>query len=398
MRGGAQFRIAGVWRLVFIVSVKNSFELLKRDRVSGARRGRLDTLHGRVETPQFMPVGTQATVKATFPATLEEIDAGIILGNTYHLQLRPGSELIRDLGGLHAFMSWRRPILTDSGGFQVFSLSTMRRITDEGVKFKSHLDGSAVFLGPEQSFQIQRNLGTDIAMVLDECPPPSATREDVAEAVRRTLLWARQTRRLAVSSGWLESGHLLFGITQGGRFGELRKKCTEALLELDFPGYAIGGVSVGESETEILEQVRQNAPLLPEEKPRYVMGVGTPPQLLQMVGMGIDLFDCVMPTRAARHGTVYTERGTLNLKNEQWKRDERPLSDTLDNYCCRNFSRAYLRHLVSCNEPLGGMLLTLHNLNFYLDLMRQARDHIEAGDYADWSAGWLDRYTRREEG
>ena len=345
-----------------------------------------------------MPVGTQATVKATFPRTLEEIEAQIILGNTYHLHLRPGSELIGEMGGLHSFMGWSGPILTDSGGFQVFSLSSMRRITDEGVTFKSHLDGSLVFLGPEESFEIQRNLGSDIAMVLDECPPPGATPEAVRDAVRRTLLWARRTRERAEASGWLEEGRHLFGITQGGRFADLRAACTEALLELDFPGYAIGGVSVGESEEEILEQVRHNAPLLPPDKPRYVMGVGTPPQLLQMIAMGVDLFDCVMPTRAARHGTAYTEQGTLNLKNEQWKRDGRPLSESLDNYCCRNFSRAYLRHLVSCNEPLGGMLLTLHNLHFYLDLMRRAREHIEAGDFAEWSSKWILQYRRGEEG
>lgn len=339
-----------------------------------------------------MPVGTQATVKATLPRTLEEVGAQIILGNTYHLNLRPGSELIRDLGGLHRFMNWSRPLLTDSGGFQVFSLSNIRRITDEGVKFKSHLDGSPIFLGPQESFQIQQNLGTDIAMVLDVCPAETAAREESEEAVRRTLLWAEQFKGFAEESGFLEAGHHVFGITQGGRFRDLRERCTEKLLEMDFPGYAVGGVSVGEPEPDMLAQVDWNTQVLPADKPRYVMGVGTPTQLLKMVALGVDMFDCVMPTRAARHGTAYTDTGRLNMKNEQWKRDERPLMEGLANYTCDNFTRAYLRHLVVSNEPLGGMLLTLHNLHFYLDLMRQAREHLEAGDFAIWSREWIGRY------
>jgi queuine tRNA-ribosyltransferase len=290
-------------------------------------------------------------------------------------------------------MSWEKPILTDSGGFQVFSLSKLRRITDKGVDFKSHLDGSPVFLGPRESFEIQKNLGSDIAMVLDVCPSQAADREECEEAVRRTLLWAGKSRELAEESGFLGEGRQLFGITQGGRFPELRETCTDRLVEMDFPGYAIGGISVGETEDEMLRQVAHNAPLLPANKPRYVMGVGTPPQLLKMIGMGIDMFDCVMPTRAARHGTAYTPTGRLNMKNEQWKQDASPLVEGMDNYCCRNFSRAYLRHLVISNEPLAGMLLTLHNLHFYLDLMDQARAHIEAGDFSEWADAWIRRFS-----
>ena len=371
---------------------KSAYSLLKKDSETSARRGRLHCLHGEIETPIFMPVGTQATVKATFPETLLDVGAQIILGNTYHLHLRPGSELIRDLGGLHRFMGWDRPILTDRGGFQVFSLSSLRRITDDGVHFRSHLDGAKIFLGPKESMTIQHNLGSDIAMVLDECPPQDCTEAECGKSVDRTLLWAEQSLAFSRVAGFLESGHHVFGIVQGGRFEVLRRQCAEALVAMNFPGYAVGGVSVGETEAEMLEQVGFTAPLLPEDKPRYVMGVGTPPQLLLMIAQGIDMFDCVMPTRAARHGTAYTPEGRLNIKNEKWKRDERPLVEGMDNMCCRGFSRAYLRHLVAANEPLGGMLLTLHNLHFYLDLMRQARDHIEAGDYGPWHRAWIARY------
>ncbi len=368
------------------------YELIQADTATAARRGRVTTLHGTVETPIFMPVGTQATVKATFPHTLEEVDAQIILGNTYHLHIRPGSGLIRDLGGLHRFMGWSRPILTDSGGFQVFSLSSLRRITKEGVHFRSHLDGAKIFLGPKESLDVQINLGSDIAMVLDVCPSQEATEAETRDAVERTLDWAHASKQHASDTGFLDQGHHVFGIVQGGQYDALRKECTERLVEMDFPGYAIGGVSVGESEPEMMKQVGFTAPLLPEEKPRYVMGVGTPAQLLKMVALGADMFDCVMPTRAARHGTAYTPDGRLNMKNEQWKRDEGPLVEGMDNYTCTHFSKAYLRHLVVSNEPLGGMLLTLHNLHFYLDLMRQAREHIEAGDFGIWHREWAARF------
>ena len=368
------------------------FELLPSKTGTSARRGRLQTLHGAVETPIFMLVGTQATVKALTPAQLHEIDARIILGNTYHLNLRPGSELIREMGGLHAFMGWDGPILTDSGGYQVFSLAKLRKISDEGISFRSHIDGDSVFLGPSEVMTIQNNLGSDVAMVLDECLPFPCEEESCREAVRRTVRWARECKTIAEGNGFIERGHLLFGIVQGSTFQNLRRKCTEGLLELDFSGYAIGGVSVGEGEAEMLEQVGWVAPGLPEDKPCYLMGVGTPPQLLRMVAQGVDMFDCVLPTRAARHGTLYTPYGILNLSNQRFKNDERPIVQDLDNYTCRNFTRAYLRHLVMSGELLAHTLLSIHNLHFYLDLMDQVRRHLEEGDFDSWHLEWIERY------
>ncbi len=372
--------------------MKSGFELLKTDDHSASRRGRLETPHGIIETPVFMPVGTQATVKGMTPEMLTQVGSQIILGNTYHLNLRPGSALIRKLGGLHDFMNWQGPILTDSGGFQVFSLSKLRRITEDGVSFKSHLDGADVFLGPRESFRIQDDLGSDIAMVLDECPPFDCTEEDCILAVERTTRWAREFRDVAGESGHGESGRMIFGIVQGAGFEHLRQRSAEALMELDFPGYAIGGVSVGEPEPDMLAQVEFTAKLLPGEKPRYTMGVGTPPQLLKMIGLGVDMFDCVMPSRAARHGTAYTPQGHINLRNERFSRDELPLVEGMENYTCQNFSRAYLRHLVKTEEMLGKILLTIHNLHFYLDLLRQAREHIESGDFQAWSGHWIAEY------
>ena len=372
--------------------MKSGFELLKTDDHSAARRGRLETPHGIIETPVFMPVGTQATVKGMTPEMLTQVGSQIILGNTYHLNLRPGSALIRELGGLHDFMNWQGPILTDSGGFQVFSLSKLRQINEHGVSFKSHLDGADVFLGPRESFRIQDDLGSDIAMVLDECPPFDCTEEDCILAVERTTRWAREFRDVAGESGHGESGRMIFGIVQGAGFEHLRKRSAEALMELDFPGYAIGGVSVGEPEPDMLAQVEFTAKLLPGEKPRYTMGVGTPPQLLKMIGLGVDMFDCVMPSRAARHGTAYTPQGHINLRNERFSRDELPLVEGMENYTCQNFSRAYLRHLVKTEEMLGKILLTIHNLHFYLDLLGQAREHIESGDFQAWSGHWIAEY------
>ena len=368
----------------------SGFEILHVD--GAARSGLLRTPHGEVRTPIFMPVGTQATVKGMTPIQLQEINTQILLGNTYHLNLRPGSPLVREMGGLHKFMSWDGPILTDSGGFQVFSLSKLRKITAEGVSFKSHIDGAQFFLGPKESFEIQNDLGSDIAMVLDECPPHDCSKEDCEQAVDRTTRWARQFRDIARESGHGDSGRMVFGIVQGSRFEDLRRRSAEDLIELDFPGYAVGGVSVGEPEPEMLAQVEYTADLLPVNRPRYVMGVGTPPQLLRMIGLGLDMFDCVLPSRAARHATAYTSRGRLNLKNSCHKRDDSPLAEDCDNYTCRNFSRAYLRHLIVTEEMLGKILLTLHNLHFYLDLMKQAREHIEAGDFSAWSKNWISVY------
>lgn len=367
------------------------FQLLKTDPSTGARRGRLQTRHGVVETPIFMPVGTQGTVKAVTPAHLREIGAQIILGNTYHLNLRPGSELIRDLGGLHRFMGWDGPILTDSGGFQVFSLAKLRDIRDDGVAFQSHVDGAKLFLGPREVMSIQANLGSDIAMVLDECPPWPCEREACAKAVARSLRWAQQCKTIATDNGFLGAGHHVFAIVQGSTFDDLRREAAEALAALDFPGYAVGGVSVGEPEPEMLKQVGATTPFLPADKPRYTMGLGTPPQLLKMIALGVDMFDCVLPTRVARNGLVFTPEGPINLRNEKFRTDPRPIAGELSNYTT-NFSRAYLRHLTVSGEMLSGTLLTIHNLHFFLDLMAQARSHIEAGDYGVWHRAWIERY------
>jgi queuine tRNA-ribosyltransferase len=368
------------------------FELLHTDTATAARRGRLRTRHGMVETPIFMPVGTQGTVKAVTPRQLREIGAQIILGNTYHLNLRPGSELVRELGGLHAFMGWDGPILTDSGGFQVFSLAKLRDIRDEGVAFQSHLDGAKLFLGPREVMTVQQNLGSDIAMVLDECPPWPCEREECAKAVARSARWARQCKAIAQDSGFLANGHHVFAIVQGSTFDDLRQAAAEELTAMDFPGYAVGGVSVGEPEPEMLKQVGATTPCLPTNKPRYTMGLGTPPQLLKMIALGVDMFDCVLPTRVARNGLVFTPDGPINLRNERYRTDARPIVENMDNYTCRNFSRAYLRHLTVAGEMLSGTLLTIHNLHFFLDLMAQARGHIEAGDFAPWHRAWIERY------
>lgn len=368
-----------------------SFDLLKTDSATAARRGRLQTRHGVVETPIFMPVGTQGTVKSLTPAHLREIGAQIILGNTYHLNLRPTSELIRDLGGLHRFMGWDGPILTDSGGFQVFSLAKLRRMYDDGVEFQSHLDGKRLFLGPREVMSIQRNLGSDIAMVIDECPPWPCERDACAAAVARSERWARECKTIAEDSGFLADGHHVFAIVQGSTFDDLRRAAAEALAALDFPGYAVGGVSVGEPEPEMLKQVGATTPFLPVHKPRYTMGLGTPPQLLKMIALGVDMFDCVLPSRVARNGLVFTPDGPLNLRNEKHRDDPRPISDEIVNYTTR-FSRAYLRHLTVAGEILSCTLLTLHNLHFYLDLMAQARAHLEAGDFASWHLAWIARY------
>lgn len=372
------------------------FTVLKTDPASSARRGELRTLHGAVQTPVFMPVGTQGSVKSLTPAQVKETGAQIILGNTYHLNLRPGPETVRALGGLHAFMRWDGPILTDSGGFQAFSLSKLRKITDSGITFASHLDGARVTLTPKSCLDIQRALGSDIAMALDICPPFPATKRDVAEADATTLRWEKEILDYATETGFLAEGHHVFGIVQGSVFEDLRRECAEELAQLDFPGYAIGGVSVGEPEPEMMKQVAAATPFLPWFKPRYVMGVGTPPQLLKMIALGADMFDCVMPTRLARHGTAFTPDGTINIKNEKYKLDPAPLVEGLENYTCRNFSRAYLRHLFVAGEMLSATLLSIHNIHFFQDLMRQAREHIEAGDYTPWAREWIARYEAGE--
>lgn len=373
------------------------FELLAKDAETGARRGRLNTLHGPIETPIFMPVGTQGTVKGLTPAQIrDDVGAQVILGNTYHLNLRPGSDLIREAGGLHRFMAWDGPILTDSGGFQAFSLAKLSKLTEDGVAFQSHLDGSKVFLGPKEVMSIQANLGSDIAMVIDECPPYPCSKDACIHAIKRTTRWAKACKEIATNNGFLDEGHHVFAIAQGSEYADLRRRSAEELVELDFPGYAIGGVSVGEPESEMLKQVRATTPFLPEDKPRYTMGLGTPPQMLKMIAAGVDMFDCVLPSRVARNGAFFTPEGMLNIRNARFITDMSPLVEGLDNYTCRNFSRAYLRHLTMAKEMLSCTLLTLHNLHFYLDLMRQARENIEKSTFAAWSKAWVERYESGE--
>jgi len=344
-----------------------------------------------------MPVGTQGTVKALTPAHLRDIGAQIILGNTYHLSLRPGGALIRDLGGLHRFMGWDGSILTDSGGFQVFSLAKLREVREDGVAFQSHLDGERLFLGPKEVMAIQSDLGPDIAMVLDECPPWPVDRDACAQACGRSLRWAGSCREIAAGNGFLASGRHLFAIVQGSTYADLRREAAQALSALDFSGYAVGGVSVGEPEPEMFDQVAATVPFLPEARPRYTMGLGTPPQLLRMIALGVDMFDCVLPSRVARNGLAFTPEGTINLRNERFRADPAPLVGGLDNYTCRNFSRAYLRHLCVAREMLAGTLLTIHNLHFFLDLMGQARSHIERGDFGPWHRAWISRYEGSKE-
>ncbi|MDG0965474.1 MAG: tRNA guanosine(34) transglycosylase Tgt [Opitutales bacterium] len=358
---------------------------------------RLTTLKlpgGEVSTPVFMPVGTQATVKGILPRDLSDvIGASIILGNTYHLNLRPGIEVIREAGGLARFMNWNGPVLTDSGGFQVFSLAKLRKLSDEGVRFNSHIDGREVFLGPKEAIEIQDALKSDIAMCLDECPPAEASQSEISQAVDRSTNWARSCHLAWKETDAISDGRKLFGIIQGGRFPELRKRSAMELQEVGFAGYAIGGVSVGESEEEMLEQVFSTVHFLPDGLPRYVMGVGTPTQLLQMVGYGIDMFDCVLPSRAARHGTAYTSTGSINIRNEKFKFDFSPLDSDTDCFASQSFSRSYIRHLFMAKESLGGVLLTLHNLRFFVKLMENAREQIKAGTFAQWATDWIERYN-----
>jgi queuine tRNA-ribosyltransferase len=363
------------------------FETTHRDRVSRARRGRLHTPHGTVETPVFMPVGTHGAVRSLSPDEILATGSGMILANTYHLYLRPGTAVIEATGGLHRFMGWSGPILTDSGGFQIFSLAERRRITDDGVEFRSHLDGSSHLLTAETAIAIQRTLGSDVAMVLDECPPGTATRDEVLEAMRHTTRWARRCR-----DAWAEGESAtmaLFGIIQGGTHADLRRRHAEEIVAMGFDGHAVGGVSVGESRQEIWGVGELTGALLPEDKPRYMMGLGAPADLVRLIGHGFDMFDCVLPTRNARNGTLFTRQGVLHIKNEAHTRDSRPLDEECACYACRRFSRAYLRHLFLSAEILGHRLNTIHNLHFYQDLMRGAREAITAGSYTAWRDGVL---------
>jgi queuine tRNA-ribosyltransferase len=405
--------------------MQKSFKVLATDRQSKALCGRLTTAHGVVDTPAFMPIGTQGSVKGVSPRELRELDAQIILGNTYHLFVRPGLDVIKHFGGLHNFMNWDGPILTDSGGYQIFSLAKLRKISEDGVEFQNHVDGALAFISPEIAMEIQAALGSDIAMGLDECVPYPCEYDYAAQSTEMTTRWAKRCkewkeenaqrstsnaqRPIAVVSAVsaeskadaLRTAHatarqLLFGIVQGGTFDDLRKASAQAIVEVDFDGYAIGGVSVGEPEEEMMRAVESAEPFLPGDKPRYAMGLGTPPQLLEMIARGMDMFDCVLPTRLARNGTAFTAIGAVNLKNAEFALDRRPIEEDCTCPACREFSRGYIRHLVKAEEILGLRLITLHNLHFYLNLMKRARTEIERATFDQFRNTFVAGYKTRD--
>src|SRR6266581_3674607 len=389
------------------------FELVAQDRESKARRGRIATAHGVLDTPAFMPIGTQGSVKGVSPRELREMNAQIILGNTYHLFVRPGLDVIKHFGGLHNFMNWNGPILTDSGGYQIFSLANLCKITDNGVEFQNHIDGARAFISPEIAMEIQATLGSDIAMALDECVPYPCEYDYAAQSAEMTTRWAKRCKAAnaqrstpnvqqpkeevtALNRQPSTLNQLLFGIVQGATFEDLRKQSAQAIVDLDFDGYAIGGVSVGEPEREMMRAVESAEPFLPRDKPRYAMGLGTPPQLLEMIARGMDMFDCVLPTRLARNGTAFTATGTLNLKNAEFALDKGPIEENCACYACTEFSRGYIRHLIKAEEILGLRLITLHNLHFYLDLMRLARNRIENGEFDRFRREFISNYKTRD--
>jgi queuine tRNA-ribosyltransferase len=363
------------------------FELEEKCAQTWARVGVLHTPHGAVPTPVFCPVGTQATVKTLTPRGLEEVGASLVVANTYHLHLRPGADIIAKLGGLHSFMGWEGPILTDSGGFQVFSMGHLREIDDDGVTFRSHIDGSEHRLTPEKSIAVQGQLGADIIVALDVCPPYPSDHEHNVQALERTHRWARRCL-----SAQTRDDQMMLGVVQGGIFSDLRAESAQYLVSLDFPGYAIGGLSVGEPKAMMHDMLDITIPLLPEDKPRHLLGVGSPEDLFEGVARGIDIFDCALPTRVARNGTFFTREGRLNIRNARHKDDPAPVMEECSCYCCRNFSRAYLRHLVIAKEILGLHLATLHNLHFMLTLMREIRDAVKDGRFADLKAGFVAGY------
>ncbi|MDD5542748.1 MAG: tRNA guanosine(34) transglycosylase Tgt [Acidobacteriia bacterium] len=372
------------------------FEVLQTD--GAARCGRLTTPHAEIDTPVFMPVGTSATVKALTQEQLEELDVRIFLANTYHLYLRPGDDLIRDLGGLHSFMSWPRALLTDSGGYQVFSMSELREVHDEGVRFRSHLDGSSHFFTPERSLEVQMNLGADILMCFDECTPFPCSHEHAKQSMLLTMRWAERCRDYfqARQDESQRRDQILFGINQGSVFADLRKESVDRLLELDLPGNAIGGLSVGESKSQMFDVIDYTAPLLPADRPRYLMGAGTPEDLVEGVRRGIDMFDCVLPTRNARNGWLFTHQGHLVIKNETHKRSEKPVDEQCACFVCRRYSRAYLRHLFHQNEIVSAVLNTYHNVYFYLDTMKRIRQSIASFRFEEFAREFLDE--RRQAG
>ena len=367
-----------------------TYELIKTDTRTKARRGRVTTPHGIIETPVFMPVGTAATVKAMRPEDVKALGAEIILSNTYHLYLRPGHEVVRAAGGLHKFMNWDRPILTDSGGFQVFSLGAMRKIREEGVEFRSHIDGSKHMLSPEKSIEIQNALGSDIIMAFDECAPYPADRQYVKDSLERTTRWLKRCKEYHKDT----DRQSLFGIMQGGMYPDLRKLSAEQIVELDLPGYAIGGLSVGEPKPIMYEIMDECVDYLPKDKPRYLMGVGSPDCLFEGVERGIDMFDCVLPTRIARHGMAMTSQGRVNIKNAAYEKDFTPLDPNCDCYTCRNYSKAYLRHLFKADEILSSMLMTNHNLHFLVNTMKNIRKSIEEDRFLEYKKEFYESYGR----
>ena len=367
-----------------------TYELIKKDSRTKARRGRVNTPHGPIETPVFMPVGTAGTVKAMKPEEVRDMGAQIILGNTYHLYLRPGHEVVKAAGGLHKFMNWERAILTDSGGFQVFSLGAMRKISEEGVEFRSHIDGSKHMLSPEKSMEIQNALGSDIMMAFDECAPYPADRNYVKNSLERTTRWLKRCKEYHKNT----EQQSLFGIMQGGMYKDLRKQSAEEIVELDLPGYAIGGLSVGEPKEIMYEVMDGCVDYLPADKPRYLMGVGSPDCLFEGVERGIDMFDCVLPTRIARHGMAMTSQGRVNIKNAKYERDFTPLDPNCDCYTCRNYSKAYLRHLFKSDEILSSMLMTTHNLHFLVNTMAGIRKAIEEDRFLEYKKEFYDSYGR----
>lgn len=364
------------------------YELIKKEKHTGARLGRVITPHGVIETPIFMPVGTLASVKSVSPEELKEMKAQIILSNTYHLWLRPGDDLIERAGGLHTFMNWDRPILTDSGGFQVFSLTDIRRLEEEGVHFRSHLDGSKLFLSPEKAIQIQNHLGSDIMMSLDECPPFDASYDYMKHSIERTTRWAER----GLKAHQRPNDQALFGILQGGGYKDLRLQHAKEMIGLDFPGYSIGGLSVEESKEEMYKVLDYLTPIMPENKPRYLMGVGSPDALIEGSIRGVDMFDCVLATRIARNGTCMTSKGRLVVKNAAYKEDFRPIDEACQCYTCRNFTRAYVRHLLHCGETFGLRLTSIHNLHFLLQLMEQVRQAIREDCLLDFKEDFFERY------
>ena len=368
-----------------------TYELLHVDKTTGARRGIVHTPHGDIQTPIFMPVGTQATVKSMTVEELKENGAQIILSNTYHLYLRPGERIVKEAGGLHNFMRWDRPILTDCGGFQVFSLSDLRTISEDGVEFKSHLDGSKHFFSPEKVMQIEEDLGADIIMSFDECCPYPSTYEYTKNSMERTTRWAKRCKAAH------KTNQALFGIIQGGFYEDLREKSAKDLIELDFPGYAIGGISVGEPKEEFIKMLKFTTPLMPENKPRYLMGVGTPDYLLEAAMAGIDMCDCVLPTRIARNGTAMTSHGKVVVRNAEYAEDFTPLDPECDCYTCKNYTRAYIRHLVKCKEILGVRLLSIHNIKFLTNLMERVRIEIENDNLANFVKEFYKKYGYTKE-